>query len=60
MPDITFNGITMEFDVVERMMDAEIKSKVMEALGNCSEQELIDAYLKAHRDRYGASFLQSD
>ena len=58
MVDITFNGMTMEFDVVASMMDAELKSAVLGELGECTEQELLDAYMKAHKEKYGTSFLQ--
>ena len=60
MVDITFNGMTMEFDVVAGMMDSELKALVMKQIGQCSEQELLDAYMKAHKDKYGTSFLQSE
>ena len=59
MVDITFNGMTMEFDVVASMMDAEIKSAVINSLGDYSEQELLDAYLIAHKEKFGSDFLQS-
>ena len=59
MVDITFNGMTMEFDIVATRMDADIKTSVTEALGDCSEQELLDAYIKAHKEKHGSEFLQS-
>ena len=59
MVDITFNGMTMEFDVVAGMMDAEVKAAVTETLGDCTEQELLDAYMKAHKEKFGSEFLQS-
>ena len=59
MVDITFNGMTMEFNVVEGMMDAEVKSSVMQALGEYTEQELLDAYLRAHKEKFGSEFLQN-
>lgn len=58
MVDITFNGMTMEFDVVSGMMDADIKASVSAALGDCTEQELLDAYMKAHKEKHGSEFLQ--
>lgn len=58
MADITFNGMTMEFDIVVGMMDADIKGALLEALGGCSEQELLDAYMTAHKEKYGGAFLQ--
>lgn len=58
MVDITFNGMTMEFDVVVGMMDAEIRESVISVLGDCSEQEMLDAYMRAHKDKHGNDFLQ--
>ncbi len=59
MVDITFNGITMEFDVVENMMDPETKTAILNKTPNCSEQELLDAYLLLHKEKFGKEFLQS-
>lgn len=60
MVDITFNGMTMEFDVISGMMDADLKASVLASLGDCSEQELLDAYMKAHKEKHGSAFLQSE
>lgn len=59
MADITFNGMTMEFSVVENMMDAATKAAVQTNSPNCSEQELLDAYLVLHKEKFGKDFLQS-
>ena len=59
MADVTFNGMTMEFDVIANMMDPEIKSSVIAMLGDPSEQELLDAYIKEHKAKFGSEFLQS-
>jgi hypothetical protein len=58
MADITFNGMTMEFSVVEAMMDAELKETVASTLETYSEQSLLDAYRAAHREKFGKEFLQ--
>lgn len=57
MADITFNGITMEFSVVEFLMDAQLKQDVASQLAAYSEQSLLDAYLTAHREKFGKEFL---
>ena len=59
MADITFNGMTMEFGVVENMMDAETRAAILSKTPNCSEQELLDAYLLLHKEKFGNDFLQS-
>lgn len=58
MTDVTFNGMTMEFSVIESMMDEELKSELTASLDNPSEQELLDAYLVAHKAKFNSNFLQ--
>lgn len=58
MADINFNGMTMEFSVVEGMMDPELKTRVQSRLGDYSEQTLLDAYMQAHKEAFGKDFLQ--
>lgn len=57
MADITFNGITMEFSVVEFMMDEQLKQDVASKLETYSEQSLLDAYMPAHKEKFGKEFL---
>lgn len=59
MADITFNGMTMEFSVVEGMMDKDLKNELNASMGNPSEQELLDAYLVAHKEKFDKDFLQA-
>ena len=59
MVDITFNGMTMEFSVIENMMDTATKADIQSKNPNCSEQELLDAYLVLHKEKFGKDFLQS-
>ena len=56
MADITFNGITMEFSVVETLMDTTLKQDVASQLASYSEQSLLDAYITAHREKFGKDF----
>jgi hypothetical protein len=56
MADICFNGITMEFSVVESLMDAQLKQTVTDSLESYSEQSLLDAYITAHREKFGKDF----
>ncbi len=58
MADITFNGMTMEFSVVEGMMDAVLRTRIVTELEGASEQELLDAYIAAHKEKFGKDFLQ--
>jgi len=56
MADITFNGITMEFSVLEKLMDEQLKQEVAEKLEDYSEQSLLDAYIRAHREKFSKDF----
>lgn len=56
MADITFNGITMEFSVVETLMDTQLKQAVTTQLKSYSEQALLDAYITAHKEKFGKDF----
>ncbi len=56
MADITFNGITMEFSVLEKLMDSQLKQEVAAALADDSEQALLNAYISAHREKFGKDF----
>lgn len=58
MADISFNGMTMEFSVVENMMDVEIRQKLQTELTGYTEQSLLDAYMAAHKEKFGKEFLQ--
>ena len=59
MADITFNGMTMEFSVVEFMMDAKTKAEIQSKNPGCSEQKILDDYLVLHKEKFGKDFLQS-
>lgn len=59
MADITFNGMTMEYSVVESMMDSKLKDDVQSGLAEFTEQSFLDAYMEAHKLKFGKDFLQS-
>lgn len=59
MADITFNGMTMEYSVVEGMMDSELKDDILSVLGEFTEQTFLDAYMEGHKLKFGKEFLQN-
>jgi len=59
MADITFNGMTMEYSVVEGMMDGELKDDLQSLLAEFTEQTFLDAYMEAHKLKFGQDFLQN-
>jgi len=59
MADITFNGMTMEFSVVESMMDEELKARIEKVSATNTEQAFLDIYTQKHKEKYGKEFLQN-
>jgi len=41
------------------MMDPETRAEILDKTPKCSEQELLDAYLVLHKEKFGNDFLQS-
>jgi hypothetical protein len=58
MADITFNGLTMEYRVVESMMDSDLKVDIESVFLNLSEQAFLNAYMDVHKLKFGKEFLQ--
>jgi len=50
--------MTMEYSVVEGMMDGELKTDVESLLASFTEQTFLDAYMEAHKLKFGKEFLQ--
>ena len=49
---ITLNNKEIEFETAEAYMDAEIKERLHHEIAPCSEQEFVDAYIKAHAEKF--------
>ena len=56
MATVSYNGQEIEFDDAAAQMDPALREIVAAELGDCSEQELIDAYAAAHLAVYGEDF----
>lgn len=54
---IIINNKEIEFEVAEAYMDAEIKERLHHEIAPCSEQEFVDAYVKAHADKYNGEIF---
>ena len=51
---IILNGREHPFDVAVNMMDDDIREALAEEIGaDCTEQEFLDAYVKAHAVKFG-------
>ena len=56
MVRVSYNGEEIEFEHAAAQMDPGLREIVLAELGECSEQELIDAYAAAHLAVYGEDF----
>ena len=56
MAKVMLNGEMVDFDVAVILMDDEIREAVHADLAPCTDQEFMDAYAKAHHEKYGEEF----
>jgi hypothetical protein len=47
----------VDFESAAVLMDDEIRERLHLAMAPCTDQEFVDAYVKAHRIKYGEEFL---
>lgn len=53
---VLLNGYEVDFDAVVNMMDDEIREELHNKLAPCTDQEFVDAYIEAHKAKYGEQF----
>ena len=53
---VMLNGEMVDFDVAVSLMDDDIREEVHADLAPCTDQEFMDAYAKAHHEKYGEEF----
>ncbi len=56
MTKVMLNNEAVDFEVAVNLMDDTIREQVHAELATCTEQEFMDAYAKAHHEKYGESF----
>ena len=56
MITISYNGEEFDFAKAEAVMDPELRKTMLDRIGACSAQELLDAYAAAHLAIYGDEF----
>ena len=56
MTRVSYNGEDIDFAHAAVQMDPGLREIVVAELGECTEQELIDAYAAAHFAVYGEDF----
>lgn len=53
---VLLNGYEVDFDAIVNMMDDEIREELHNELAPCTDQEFVDAYIEAHKAKYGEQF----
>lgn len=56
MKKVLLNNHEVDFDAAVNMMDDEIREALHNELAPCTEQEFMDAYVKAHEVKYNEQF----
>jgi len=54
---VMLNGKEVNFDVAVVLMDDEIREELHRELAPCTEQQFVDAYVKAHHDKFNEDFV---
>lgn len=53
---VLLNGYEQDMDAVVNMMDDNIREELHNKLAPCTAQKFVDAYVVAHRAKYGEQF----
>lgn len=53
---VLLNGYEQDMDEVVNMMDDDIREELHNKLAPCTTQTFVDAYVVAHRAKYGEQF----
>ena len=53
---VTLNGDTHEMEAVVSLMDDDIREKLHAEMAPCTDQQFVDAYIKAHEEKHGENF----
>lgn len=56
MTKVMINGQQIDFDAAVMLMDDDLREQLHSELAPCTDQEFMDAYVKAHRDKYNDDF----
>lgn len=51
--EIIENGM---YDAAVNLMDDEIREELHAEMSPCTDEEFLEAYMKAHKEKYGEAF----
>lgn len=54
---VILDGSEVDFDAAVNLMDDELRERLHDELAPCSNQEFLDAYIKAHAERFDEDFV---
>ena len=55
---VTINGHEIDFEAAVNLMDDEIRERLHGEMAPCDEQDFIDAYIKAHAEKFDGEEFQ--
>jgi hypothetical protein len=58
-PKVKLRGNEIDFEVAIDLMDEDLRDRLHTIMDPCSDQEFMDAYAKAHADKYDEVFVVS-
>lgn len=53
---VNLNGQEISYAAAEALMDDDIREELHREMAPCSEEEFLEAYYKAHKEKYGEEF----
>ena len=53
---VNLNGQEISYAAAEALMDDDIREELHRELAPCGEEEFLEAYCKAHKEKYGEEF----
>jgi len=58
MSTVILNDKEIDFDVAVNLMDDEIREELHSQLAPCTDQDFMDAYVKAHAEKFDGEEFQ--
>ena len=57
MTKVMLRDKEIDFQAAVELMDEDIRDRLYIIMGPCAEQDFLDAYAKAHADKYNEEFV---
>ena len=56
-PVAYLDGMEINYNAAVNLMDDDIREELHLEMAPCTNQEFLDAYMEAHREKYGTDFV---